>query len=621
MNKLLLICLLGAALVALSGAEVSSEEQSVAEVSQLREVRAADPGKGNGNGKGKGKGKGKSLKKKNKKKKKGRKLEKSDKKGAGKKNGDKKKKSKKNGAKKSKKDGKGKKKKKNGAKKNGKGKKKKGLKKKSRKNESKGKGKNKDRKKKKARKAAKKEDKKDKKKKARKQKKKARKQKKKAKKQKKKARKDRKKNNNRKANTARNTTTTSSSCMNATCINNAVDYMKQRKGLVPNFEKQYKRIERNEKQTGGKASKGSEFVPYLTKLRETGGGNASNMTCAGEKNTGATNLENLYNSLADCETTINATCNAGMPAVNYTFLNACKTIMDEFENKTDEAIELNKKNKGAEACLIWESPELANVSQSIKPCKEFKDTETAHTAAQKACIGNFSICRKLEDQVSELVSACSASNSAAKVTAAIAQGVANQAAATEVSTKVNSTLAARSGSFRSTDVTCAVFATKVTDVSVQVTGAPLLASLGTMLKELANMTVATCSDDDKLSLGNASTTFLESTESITLAIAEKQSALNISTGATVSTDGLTVAPTTVTTTGTTTTGTTSTTTTGTTTTGTTTTGTTSTTTTGTTTTGTTSTTTSTTSTTVTTTTSTTTSTTSTTTSTTSTTTA
>merc|ERR1711936_744975 len=70
MNKLLLVCLLGAALVALSGAEVSSEEQSVAEVSQLREVRAADPGKGNGNGKGKGKGKGKSLKKKNKKKKK-----------------------------------------------------------------------------------------------------------------------------------------------------------------------------------------------------------------------------------------------------------------------------------------------------------------------------------------------------------------------------------------------------------------------------------------------------------------------------------------------------------------------------------------------------------------------
>merc|ERR1711963_889140 len=80
MNKLLLICLAGAALVALSGAEVSSEEQGVAELSQLREVRAADPGKGNGNGKNKGNGNGKG---KNKGKK-GRNLKKSDKQGAGK---------------------------------------------------------------------------------------------------------------------------------------------------------------------------------------------------------------------------------------------------------------------------------------------------------------------------------------------------------------------------------------------------------------------------------------------------------------------------------------------------------------------------------------------------------
>merc|ERR1711971_1278041 len=105
MNKLLLICLLGSALVALSGADVSNEEQSVADISQVREVRAADPGKG----KGKGKGKGRGLKKKKRKS-----LKKSDKKSAGKKNGDKKKKGKKNGAKRSKKDGKGKKRK-NGA--------------------------------------------------------------------------------------------------------------------------------------------------------------------------------------------------------------------------------------------------------------------------------------------------------------------------------------------------------------------------------------------------------------------------------------------------------------------------------------------------------------------------
>merc|ERR1711981_1425412 len=203
----------------------------------------------------------------------------------------------------------------------GKKKKQKGLKKKSRKNKSKGKGKNKDRKKKKARKAAKKEDK-------RKQKKKARKQQKKA--EKKKAKKDRKrkKNNNRKANTARNSTSTSSSCMNATCINNAVTYMKQLKLAVKNFGKQYNRIITNAKQTSGKAGKDSEFAPYLIKLRETGGGNASNMSCNGEKNQGATNLQTLYDNLATCETIINTTCNANMPATNMTFMDACKATMD-----------------------------------------------------------------------------------------------------------------------------------------------------------------------------------------------------------------------------------------------------------------------------------------------------
>merc|ERR1712228_547702 len=88
MNNILLVCLLGASMGALSGAEVSSEEQSVAELSQLREVRAADPG----NGKGKG------LKKKNNKKG-GKNMRKSDKKSVGKKNN-------KSGAKRNKKDGK-----------------------------------------------------------------------------------------------------------------------------------------------------------------------------------------------------------------------------------------------------------------------------------------------------------------------------------------------------------------------------------------------------------------------------------------------------------------------------------------------------------------------------------
>merc|ERR1712051_1151900 len=276
---------------------------------------------------------------------------------------------------------------------------------------------------------------------------KARKQKKKA--EKKKAKKDRKRKNNRKANTARDT-----SCMNDACINNAVKYMKQLKGAVKSFGNQYNRIVRNKKQTTGKAGKKDEFEPYLIKLRETGGGNSSNMSCNGEMNEGATNLKNLYNSLETCKTIINNTCHEdNMPAINMTFLDACKATMDGFVNETADAIAAT----GAAACLLWESEKLANMSAMLKDCSISESTD-GHTTAMKACKGNFSFCRGEEDKVSKLVSACSASNSVAKVTAAIAQGANNQAAATAVSAKVNETLGvtaaattvARRAAFRST---------------------------------------------------------------------------------------------------------------------------------------------------------------------------
>merc|ERR1712029_493403 len=297
------------------------------------------------------------------------------------------------------KNGKGKKRK-NGAKKNGKNQNE--PKNKSRKNKADGAGKNKNKKnKKKARKAAKKADKKEKKK---------------ARKLEKKEQKKSRKNNNNRVNIGR------SSCMNATCIDNAVTYMKQLKLAVKNFGKQYNRISTNAKQSSGKSNKYDEFAPYLIKLRETGGGNASNLTCNGEKNQGATNLKTLYDNLATCETIINSTCNTGMPDVNMTFLDACKATMDNFTAKANEAIKLT----GADACLIWESAELAEMSTMLKGCS-IKSLESEQTAAKKACTGNFSYFRQEEDKVSKIVSACSASNSADKVAAAVAQGVKNQA--------------------------------------------------------------------------------------------------------------------------------------------------------------------------------------------------
>ena len=188
--------------------------------------------------------------------------------------------------------------------------------------------------------------------------------------------------------------------MNATCIKNAVFYMNQLKGPVKNFVRQYKRITTNAKQTTGKAEKHSEFEPYLTKLRETGGGNTSNLLCHGQKNT---KLQSLYDDLATCKTVINNTCHADtLPTTNTTEMEACKAIMDAFENKTQEAIDLNNNNLGAESCVIWESTELASLSAEIKACS-LKSHEDKHTKARNACKDEFSNCRQKEDNVSQIV--------------------------------------------------------------------------------------------------------------------------------------------------------------------------------------------------------------------------
>ena len=146
---------------------------------------------------------------------------------------------------------------------------------------------------------------------------------------------------------------------------------------MKSFGNQYNRIVRNKKQTTGKAGKKDEFEPYLIKLRETGGGNSSNMSCNGEMNEGATNLKKLYDNLEACKTNINNTChNDNMPAVNMTFLDACKATMDGFVKETADAI----KASGDQACLIWESEKLANMSAMLKDCS-LKETADGHTNA------------------------------------------------------------------------------------------------------------------------------------------------------------------------------------------------------------------------------------------------
>merc|ERR1712218_731725 len=127
--------------------------------------------------------------------------------------------------------------------------------------------------------------------------KKGRKGKKKSRKEKKKSRKGKKNSRKGKKKTGRKSQSnrqTDSGCMNETCINTAMSYMKIMKDKVSNFLRQKTRVSKYSTTSGNKAGKKGLFGPILNRIREAGGGNSSNLKCNGDNSSaGAKQLANL----------------------------------------------------------------------------------------------------------------------------------------------------------------------------------------------------------------------------------------------------------------------------------------------------------------------------------------
>merc|ERR1719483_1824445 len=193
-----------------------------------------------------------------------------------------------------------------------------------------------------------------------------------------KAKKDKKEN---KKGTRKVTGKTTSSCMNATCIDNAMKYMQTMKLKVSNFLVQKKRIEKYNTTAGNKAGKKGLFGPILNRIREAGGGNSSNLKCNGDNSSaGAKQFQNLTVSLKNCEQNINTSCSSDLPALNATHMALCEVAMNAFKNLTDTCIKLT----GTAACTCWESDGFTFTAKAVKKC-DLKSTNTKMTAAKKSC--------------------------------------------------------------------------------------------------------------------------------------------------------------------------------------------------------------------------------------------
>merc|ERR1712088_747404 len=192
-----------------------------------------------------------------------------------------------------------------------------------------------------------------------------------------------------------------------------------------------------------------------------------------------------------------------------------------------------QKKTGKEACACWTNSTLATRVAEVKKC-DISDDNKAMTKAKKGCTTAFGKCRKVEDSVSESLSACSPANTKSRATADIKQGLKNKAAVTKATAKINET-ASNSTSRQAASMTCSVFTTSVISATAEILRAPLLEGLETILLALASATVATCTSAEKTKLFTLSVEMDKTAVSIDLNIEHKQLDLQVSQGTTAST--------------------------------------------------------------------------------------
>merc|ERR1712038_1008959 len=304
-----------------------------------------------------------------------------------------------------------------------------------------------------------------------------------------------------------------STSANSTCFENAVFYMKLWKDVVGNFEKQNKRMTKQNSTGQSKSGKKGTFAPIAFKLVDIGGGSYNN--------SGAMQLQNLTKTLFDCELSVNASCNpANFPQPNTTFITMCENLTSSFKTAVQAC--LNKtiggtKTNVSDACGCWVGPQLNQTAQSIKSCKA-SDSAKAISKQLSKCQKAFSVCRKYEDDAIPAIMACA-----------------------QDSTKLTSSSSSNSSSgrrVRATATSCAEILTKAAALSTKVSQKPT-ADISAEAKEISDVpSTVTCTDAEKTSMKTQVTSMESAISSVSKALSSVQTLLSTLTGTTIASSSL-----------------------------------------------------------------------------------
>merc|ERR1711936_390196 len=323
-----------------------------------------------------------------------------------------------------------------------------------------------------------------------------------------------------------------------TCFESAIFYMKLWKDVVGNFEKQRKRMIKQNKTGGNKSGKKGLFAPIGHRLVDIGGGNKSNMSCGGQYgNKGALQLQNLTKTLFDCEKSVNASCNpSNFPQPNFTFINTCKELVDNFTKVATTCLAKSvggSKTNNTDACTCWSGEMLNMTSQTLKNCKANKES-SAITSALKACTTAFGKCRKFEDAASTAIMSCASDSS--KLTKKAANLAANNASMTAAKEKMASLASSRYHSgrkSRATATSCSEIITISTTIVKIVEQNPQSTKISTYAKKISQATV-TCTAAEKTSMAAQVTSMETAIVSVSVVLTAIQEQIETLTGSTAS---------------------------------------------------------------------------------------
>merc|ERR1711902_385065 len=322
------------------------------------------------------------------------------------------------------------------------------------------------------------------------------------------------------------------------CFEKSHAIMKMWKDVIANFDKQSKRMEKQNGTGESKAGKKGEFKHAAHKLVTAGGGNKSALSGAGSTdNSGAAQMKNLTDFLNGCEDAIHDECNAtNFHLVNQTKLMACKDVAEAFKTGAEECLGKTvgaKKTRTADACTCWTSDSLQATAEAAKECK-FSDEAKAFAAALKSCRNKFAECRKYEDDVAETISVCrSNADDLKKEVAALSQ---NADKVKEAQAVVKALAASRRMKRQTTAASCS----EVNSVAITLTamvfefpGAPEILVLSAAIISFPSSSVV-CTEDEKAALAAVDEAFDDAVGHLDSALEAAHSQLLTLTGATLS---------------------------------------------------------------------------------------